>query len=740
MWINRLFVTLLALSFSLSCVSQQAVYSDTTFLQDYSVKYYSDSADLELKSVAADRNGVIRILSSGGLKKLRKGQFLYPGNLVPDQTYRTSVHKKFSAVERYQHQFVYLDNQAVFSQAWAGKLFIPHNLPEAHLLSGGTNFTFLISDGRALQYLSDSRVVWTSKEFPGPIIDIEFAPALNTFFVLGPETIHAFNAASQTLTTLFTGAELTAFAVSNGDQNLTVGTKDGYWKINAQTGQANGPKQQALPVTQITAVSEIEGQLWFGSPKGAFTLLENGKFSYYHGERWLPGNVVTDVAEGPNGSVLILTNRGLAQLHFERMTLHDKADFYQTQVRERHIRLGFNATLSGITKGDIAQGYLSDSDNDGLWTAMYLGAEAFRYAVTKSGEALANCRESLEAMERLYTINPIPGFPARSFERSGYIKQLADPHRWQHASDREWDWKATTSSDEAIGHMFAFGVIADLMGGTDLKDKAVHLMDILMQHILDNDLYLVDYDGKPTRWGRWNPDYVNGFPTTVGDRKLNSSNIIGMLQTAYHFTRKEQYKTKAYELMDEYQYLENLMRPMAEIGRVNEGADELSKMLSDGWNHSDDEMYFLGYWGLYHYAFDDRLKGMYRNAIIDHWQIERPERDGAWNIFTAMTGIDDFDLGEAAWYLREYPLDLIHWTVENSHRRDIQKVAPNFRGQTTQEVLPPDELPVARHNANRFRLDGGNGGRSEYSAGDIWLLPYWAGRYFGVISAPQQQD
>ena len=37
-----------------------------------------------------------------------------------------------------------------------------------------------------------------------------------------------------------------------------------------------------------------------------------------------------------------------------------------------------------------------------------------------------------------------------------------------------------------------------------------------------------------------------------------------------------------------------------------------SKMLSDGWNHSDDEMYYCGYWGLYRYAFNDTLKAKYK--------------------------------------------------------------------------------------------------------------------------------
>jgi hypothetical protein len=72
----------------------------------------------------------------------------------------------------------------------------------------------------------------------------------------------------------------------------------------------------------------------------------------------------------------------------------------------------------------------------------------------------------------------------------------------------------------------------------------------------------------------------------------------------------------------------------------------------------------------------------------------------------------------------------------NSKRNDIELIAPNFREQTTKEVLPPSELTIERHNANRFGLDGGDvNGSSEYSAGDIWLFPYWLGRYLQVISA-----
>ena len=338
--------------------------------------------------------------------------------------------------------------------------------------------------------------------------------------------------------------------------------------------------------------------MWFGSNEGAFQLRPDGKYNFYNGERWLPSNQVVDIAKGENNSVLILTDNGLTEMAYKMWTLADKAGYFEKQVRLRHIRNGFNSSYDQMEKGNLASGRLSDSDNDGLWTSMYLGGEIFRYAVTKSEEALQNCRESLDAMERLYSINGLKGFPSRSFERSGWMKHLSDPDRWKNSADAEWDWKATTSSDEAIGHIFCLGAMAELIGDPDLTKRSVHLIDILMTHIVEHDMYLIDFDGKPTLWGKWNPEYVNARPKNVGDRKINSSNIIAMLQTAYHFTHKEIFKQKAFDLMNNYGYYENLMQKMANIGKADPGADQLSKELSEDWNHSDDEMYFVGYWGL----------------------------------------------------------------------------------------------------------------------------------------------
>ncbi|WP_246859461.1 hypothetical protein [Spirosoma sp. KCTC 42546] len=720
-------------------LAQIAAYRDLPYQQDYSVKFYTADSTIQLQNVFSDRNGVIQVASSKGLLRPRGGQFQYPGTLEPDRSYKPIADRKIVGLGLHDHQFVYLDDTAIVSNAWAGKLFTKHGLSGATLFCSGSGFTFLVSDGTRLTVLSESGVVWKGELSQDQVKSVRYDSAKNWFWVLGSHSLNVIDLAKKQLTPVFQNPNLTCFAI--GTNKIYLGTTNGYWTLDAATYKPIGSIQQKLPCPNLTAIQLIQGNLWFGSGQGAFMLRPDGKFNYYYGERWLPGNQVTAISEGEGKTILILTNKGLGEIHFEAITLSEKALRYEKQVRQRHIRYGFNCDVTAIKNGDLSTAQMGQRDSDNLWTSMYLVSQLFRYKVTGDKEALQNCLESFEAMERLFSITGMSGYFARGFERKGYHK--FDPKAWDggmtngwvHAKDPEWDWRGTTSSDQTVGQVFTLTLMAELMDG-DVKKRAITLLDQLMTNIINNDWYLIDFDGKPTLWGKWNPTYVNGFPTNVGDRKINSSNIIAFLQAAYHFTGKPVYKEKAYELMQKHGYLENLMRPMSEIGKAPPGSDDWAKMLSEGWNHSDDEMYFLAYWPLYRYAFTPELKANYREAIKDHWQAERPEKDGLWNLCYAMTGAKTFDLPETVWYLQEFPLDMIEWPVMNSHRKDIELVPENFRGQTTKEVLPPDERPELKHNRNLFKLDRPGKVVSELSAGDSFLLPYWMGRYLGAISGP----
>jgi hypothetical protein len=165
---------------------------DKPFIQDFSIKYLVQDENVKLFKVESDRNGFIQILSSKGLLRPANGQFLCPGKLVDDYQYKPTTDKKISDIEIYQNQLVYLDDKAVFSNAWAGKLYSRHPLASAKIFAGGGNFTFLVSNGRKLALFKNSQTLLEA-DFPGEVHDIKYNESNKQYWILGKETISVFS-------------------------------------------------------------------------------------------------------------------------------------------------------------------------------------------------------------------------------------------------------------------------------------------------------------------------------------------------------------------------------------------------------------------------------------------------------------------------------------------------------------------------------------------------------------------
>lgn len=714
----------------------QPFFPDQPFEQEFSIKYLpGKTQQLLLQAVSANRDGQIRLLTNRGLFVPDNGNMFYDGGLTQDVSYPQMMSKKIKAITTYNNQTVYLDDRQIFSNAWAGKLQVSHGLVNARFLAGGDDFHFLVSDGEKILYLDKNSQVKGSEVFSG-IKQIRYHSGKKCFILVSDEKVAEY-LPGQPIREIYNGKGITCAAGISRDRTI-IGTTSGYLVLPGKEMVTN------LPCSAITDIKEIEGRLWFGSECGAFRLNNDGKYSYFAGGRWLPDNRVAALEAGPENSVLVVTTKGIGQICRKMMTLEEKAMFFEKQVREKNIRYGFNCSSSRLVNG-YSSALTSAQPSDNLWTSMYLASQLYRYKVTGSEEARQNAFEAFEAMERLFTVTGRTGLFARSFERDYKVDTIRKPgwekrelfsgspaSLWLPAADHSnWTWRSTASSDQTVGQIFALTTILELADDKDWKDRALKCLDDLMGYIVRNDFYLIDVDGQPTLWGKWNPSYVNNFARNVNDRKLNSSNIIAFLQAAWHFTGKAIYREKAYELMEKHGYLENLMRPFSEIGQSD--SDTLSRILTSKWNHSDDEMYFLAYQELHKYAFSPELKVKYQTAIQDHWNIERPEGNGLWNLIYASTGAKEFDLDRSVRFLQSYPLDLRNWAVTNSHRKDIEFLPSNFRSQTTRELLPLSELPLYRHNGEIFTLDSQGDGSSLISAGDVWLLPYWMGRYIGVI-------
>ncbi len=400
------------------------------------------------------------------------------------------------------------------------------------------------------------------------------------------------------------------------------------------------------------------------------------------------------------------------------MTLEQKAGRFEKRLNDRHVHHGFSAICRFETPGDTSFWKCYTDDNDGLWTSIYLAAESFRYAVTRSEEAYRNAVRAFEAMEKLETINPIPGFVARS-----YVTIDEDTGRggeWHVSSDGKWKWKGDTSSDEIVGHMFAYPIFYELAARGEIKERVKSLVHRLMTHIVDHQFQLIDLDGMPTRWGVWNPDSLNQSPDWLYEKGINSLQILSFLESARFVTGDEKFSQACQKLIRDHHYGENMIQ---------------QKMYTPfEINHSDDELSYLPYYCLLRYARNEELKMTGRKSITRSWAVERPDRIPLWNIITSASLDQDCDLDVAVKELQDYPMDIIHWTMQNSQRWDLHKdpLADRFMKAQATKPIPVDERGINKWNSNTYLFDYGGNGMSE-DDGAAWLLPYWMARYHGFI-------
>src|SRR5262249_22610112 len=134
------------------------------------------------------------------------------------------------------------------------------------------------------------------------------------------------------------------------------------------------------------------------------------------------------VAVDPEGAAWVATDGGVARLYDQRLSLEQKAAHYEDLTRARHNRRGFVTGCRLKGPGNVNGGVGHEaSDNDGLWTAAYVAAEAFRYAATHDPEARAAARASMQAMLDLVRYSGVPGFPARAIIRDGEEVDGYDP-------------------------------------------------------------------------------------------------------------------------------------------------------------------------------------------------------------------------------------------------------------------------------------------------------------------------
>jgi hypothetical protein len=180
------------------------------------------------------------------------------------------------------------------------------------------------------------------------------------------------------------------------------------------------------------------------------------------------------------------------------------------------------------------------NENDGLWSALYLTAEAFRYAVTKDEAALRMIKLLLEGEVDRMNITGVPGIftrqyitpgvpgiscpaqleaymPDREKDDNKWVKvgddgcvQVVDPatREWvatKHCGLKQyagWCWLDNVSKDEYTGHMLALGAAAKLVDDPQVQSVVKGLLLQVGLHLIENKMAFIDWDGRITEHGR----------------------------------------------------------------------------------------------------------------------------------------------------------------------------------------------------------------------------------------------
>lgn len=508
--------------------------------------------------------------------------------------------------------------------------------------------------------------------------------------------------------------------------NLWIGSDKGVNIYDGKKGWYKITGKEGLPTSNLQVIAlGPQGERWFGTKWGAAKLKE-GRWHYYASKRWLPNDDVRAIALQKDGAAWLGTPQGVSKISFKMMTLEEKAEIFEMRIRKRHTRHGFVNSCALERPGDPDSFIYEASDNDGSWTALYVTAESFRYAVTKKEEAKRFARQSFRALVSLEEKTPIDGFPARAIVKKGE-RIIKSQGEWHDSPDGAWQWKGDTSSDEIVSHFFAYSIYYDLVADEREKEEVRKIIRKIANHLIRNDFNLIDLDGKRTTWGVFSPKLLNKESWSE-QRGLNSLQILSHLKVAYHITSDRKYQDAYLSLIKDHHYA---------LNTIEQRPVEPAKIY-----HHDDELAFLAYYPLLKYEEEEDLRAIYLKSLRRTWEIVKPKKNPNYNFIygtslvrnqeflNGASGAGEFDLEESVKTLQDIPLDLIYWTIKNSHREDV-KVKPEAKGEAM-EVLPHKERPMSKWDGNPYRLDGGQEGRSE-DDGAFYLLPYWLGRYYGFI-------
>ncbi len=517
--------------------------------------------------------------------------------------------------------------------------------------------------------------------------------------------------------------KINCIAFDKGLGFLWLGTDKGAYIFDLKNNWFGHKEINALPEEEIYNIHFADDGRVILSSEAGLIILNNGSCKYLPANRWACEKDINDAIVAGN-AIWTATNSGVTKISEIPMTLKEKADYCFKLTEDKYIRtLGYVTGLHQIENNDISTGVPHITDNDGLWTQIYIGSLAYAYAVTKDEKILEAARRSMKAMGYLTKISGLKGFTARAVRFEGepgygtYVE--GDGQEWKKSPNGECDWLGETSSDEMTGHFFGFSLYYDFCANDEEKAYIREILCDIVDHILEHNYRLYDVDGLPTTWAIWDPDQLNRNNMWIWEKCINSLEILTFLNVAYHVSGDEKYRKEFLRLAVDEHYLLNAAQHKKGDGHVC---------------HIDDNLGFLCSMTILRVEKDPAVRKYLLMGLKHHWEYERTEHAILFNLVYGAFGGEICDFEHAIKALREFPLDFVRRPLYNSSRKGLVYDTEQERwGGDTQlkEALDIDARQIHNYDTNPFMVDEIRSGNAASPA--TYLLPYWFARYYGLI-------
>jgi hypothetical protein len=339
-----------------------------------------------------------------------------------------------------------------------------------------------------------------------------------------------------------------------------------------------------------------------------------------------------------------------------------------------------------------------------IWSGHYLAAEAFRYHVTRSPEALENAWRALMGIRSLIDVTGTDVLarclvPAAS-PYAAAIQHEERHHRIYYSSlgDEAYFWIGNTSRDQYSGVIFGLSVAYSLIDQPAVRDVIRQYVTRILNDLLRHGWNVVMPDGAISTTFLHRPDQQLTF-LQVG-RMVNPRRF-GWIYAVYRSV-----------------YAAAVSLPI----RYD--------------NIDDHDHYFkfnLNYINLYNLIrleeTDSPFRGLYLNAYDMLRRRTEPHGNAHFNMVDrALKGADDPRDNETGALL-----DLWLLRPRRDHFGDVGATYPACDTDRACDPIPVHERTNTDFLWQRspFQLSGGGAGTIETAAID-YILPYWMARHYGL--------